>query len=89
MNYDAQSIQNNCCAKGRSGFVRNHRGRVVYLSIRCSGGRNIQTVRSRSRYKVKRECVVLDHAHKKIHSGIKGNRKLVSEKSALELGAKH
>jgi hypothetical protein len=28
--------------------------------------------------------VVLDHTYKRIHNGIKGNRKLVSEKSALE-----
>jgi pullulanase/glycogen debranching enzyme len=35
--------------------------------------------------RLKIECVVLDHTHKKTHSEIKGNRKLVSEKSALEL----
>jgi len=70
-------------------IVRNHRVRVVYLCIRSSGWRNIQTVRSRSRCKVKREFVVLDHAHEKIHSGIKGNRKLVNERIALELGTRH
>jgi hypothetical protein len=31
------------------------------------------------------ECVVLNHTHKRIYSAIKENRKLVSEKSALEL----
>jgi hypothetical protein len=34
--------------------------------------------------RLKMKCVVLYHTHKRIHSGIKGNRKLVSEKSALE-----
>jgi hypothetical protein len=42
------------------------------------GGRNIQTVRSRSRYKM--EYAVSDHTHERIHSGIKGKRKLMSKK---------
>jgi hypothetical protein len=34
---------------------------------------------------LKIECIVLDHTYKKTHSRTKGNRKLLSENSALEL----
>jgi hypothetical protein len=35
--------------------------------------------------RLKLECVALDHKYKRIHGGIKEDRKSVSEKSALEL----